>query len=78
MQTHPQTHKHTHTHTHTRTQTRTYKHRDFDEYSIVVFSKNATIIKISKVILFKQSVEFGERNKIMFVTFKCQGLANCR
>ena len=35
------THTHTHTHTHTQTQ------RDSNEYSIVAFSKNATINNLS-------------------------------
>ena len=35
----------THTYTRTRTHTRTHTHKDSDEHSIVVFCKNATIIK---------------------------------
>ena len=38
------THTHTNTHTHTQTHTQTHTHRDSNEYPIVAFSKNATII----------------------------------
>ena len=36
------------THTHTHKHGRTHTHRDSNEYSIVAFSKNATIIKVYK------------------------------
>ena len=41
------THTHTHGHTHTHTHTRTHTHRDSNEYPIVAFSKNATIIIVN-------------------------------
>ena len=37
-------HAKTHSHKHESTQTRMHTHRDSDKYSIVVFSKNVTII----------------------------------
>ena len=48
----PETCRHTHTHTHTHTNTHTctharmhtHTHTDSDEYSIVVFCKNVTIV----------------------------------
>ena len=36
---------HTHKHTQTRTHTHTHTHTDSNEYPIVAFSKNATIIR---------------------------------
>ena len=36
--------KNTHTHGHTHTHTHAHTHRDSNEYPIVAFSKNATII----------------------------------
>ena len=45
--THTQTHRHTHTHT----------HRDSNEYPIVAFSKNATIIRPELFILKIEETE---------------------
>ena len=42
--THTHTHKHTHTHTHT--------HTDSNEYPIVAFSKNATIINDCQILRY--------------------------
>ena len=47
MQTHTHGNTHTHTHTHTHTRTHTDADKDSNEYSIVAFCKNATIIIIS-------------------------------
>ena len=44
--THTDAHTHTHTHAHAHTHTNTHTHRDSDEYSIVAFCKNTTIIII--------------------------------
>ena len=45
--------KNTHTHKHGRTHT----HRDTNEYPIVAFSKNATIIKLPNNYLIKAFIE---------------------
>ena len=47
MHTHTHGCTHTHTHTHGCTHTHTHTHTHSDEYSIVVFSKNKTIINNS-------------------------------
>ena len=43
-------------HTHTNTHTHTHTHRDSNEYPIVAFSKNATIINVTFRKLCKKSV----------------------
>ena len=52
--THTHTHTHTHTYTHTQKHTHTFgrTHKDSNEYSIVVFCKNAIIITLYKLVVF--------------------------
>ena len=57
---------HTHTHTNTHTHTHTHTHTDSNEYPIVAFSKNATIIKIKDKLIIKD-VKY---NCKMFVYYK--------
>ena len=57
--------KHTHTHKHTNKDTHTDTHRDSNEYSIVAFSKNATINSEADIFKITKNKGVMESHKII-------------